>query len=372
MDEYRGKRCEAFRFDVATSIYLIRSYLALLVRLNLWFVVLSSIATTCLCYFYDWTFELPLPLLSAMVMFPLSFGVQYTMQRRERVLLDIASLKASAFALYSISKEWPPPHAKTTRQASLKLNDDGGEFHLETNEGEYCEIMKQLLSDLLHEISIYVSHRDSPTHSQIYNIYARFDQLFNFLEDIRTSSPWITSVISRAHQYVRFLVNDFEKIREVADYRTPSTFRAFGFVTLSLFPLFFAPVFAKIGVDNADISMALYACIITTIIMMTFNNIMLDLEDPFDEIGVDDLSLSVLTEPILLMYKPITNHRKDNLRVSQIFKWDTDRDTSMKDRIQRRAVSEAEARNLKNISIDTNSDPTLDNSKTDKKNPFTL
>jgi len=43
------------------------------------------------------------------------------------------------------------------------------------------------------------------------------------------------------------------------------------------------------------------------------------LEDPFDGIGVDDLNIYVLTEPILLMYKPLVKNirKSDQIRISQ-------------------------------------------------------
>jgi len=70
-----------------------------------------------------------------------------------------------------------------------------------------------------NEMTIYLDHRDTPENSQIYTIYAKFDQLSHFLEEIRSSDQWITSVISRAYQYVRNMMTDFERIRTITDYR---------------------------------------------------------------------------------------------------------------------------------------------------------
>jgi hypothetical protein len=114
------------------------------------------------------------------------------------------------------------------------------------------------------------------------------------------------------------MMNDFERIRSVTDYRTPSTFRGYCFIMLEVIPIVFSPAFAKIGYPH-DFLMALYSCITVSVILVTLNNIMEDLEDPFDGVGVDDLNTAVLTEPVLLMYKPLTVHSHDQLRVSKIF-----------------------------------------------------
>jgi len=304
-------------------------------RFNTILVTCLSVVGTVVCYYKNWTFDLPSNLIAAGIVFPISFSIQFSLNRRERVLLDIASLKASAIALYSLSKEWPPIGAKPTNIPDLFSTKNLADEYIEltgTNEGEYCERMKQLLSDLLYEMTLYLGHRDSPQNSQIYTIYAKFDQLLHFIEEIRTSDEWIKSVISRAYQYIRYMLNDFERIRTVSDYRTPSVYRGYSYIMLTALPILCAPSFAKIGYDFSDIYMSIYSALVISILLVTLNNIMDDLEDPFDGFGVDDLNISILTEPILLMYKPqIKNMTKsDQLRVSQIFQFRERKNTALK------------------------------------------
>jgi len=65
--------------------------------------------------------------------------------------------------------------------------------------------------------------------------------------------------------------------------------------------------------------MGIYSAIALSIILVTLNNVMEFLEDPFEQIGVDDFNISVITEPSLMMYKPLSKKGTgDQLRVSEI------------------------------------------------------
>eukprot|EP01123_Difflugia_compressa_P006445 TRINITY_DN18662_c0_g1_i2.p1 TRINITY_DN18662_c0_g1~~TRINITY_DN18662_c0_g1_i2.p1 ORF type:complete len:492 (-),score=59.90 TRINITY_DN18662_c0_g1_i2:89-1393(-) len=321
LDDYRGKPCYRFKYNSSSGLYLLRSFCTIVFRINTLLVVSLAIAATIICFKMNWIFDLPTTFLSAGIVFPISFGIQFSFNRRERVLLDIASLKSSAFALYALSKEWPPLNSKPRGKSPFEYPGSSEYIQLMgINEGEFCERMKQHLTDLLHEMTVYISHNDSADKSQIYAIYSKFDELSHFLEDIRISDDWIKSVVSRAYQYLRYMINDFERIRTVVDFRTPSVYRGFSLVMLTAFPILFAPSFAKIGHDENNITAAVYSSGIITLILVALNNIMNDLEDPFDGVGADDLNVSMITEPVLLMYKPLTKpgFTTRDLRMSKI------------------------------------------------------
>ena len=108
LDDYRGKSCARLRYDADSAAYLMRSFGALLFRLSTLVVLILAVGLTLVCHYFKIFTDLPLNLLSVGIIFPISFGVQYNFGRRERVLLDIASLKASASALFVMAREWPP------------------------------------------------------------------------------------------------------------------------------------------------------------------------------------------------------------------------------------------------------------------------
>lgn len=111
--------------------------------------------------------------------------------------------------------------------------------------------------------------------------YQSFDTLSRSHEALRCEDDWVKvrskrnrslsnfpllsfvqSVLSRAYQYERYMINDFERIRVLHDYRTgnlpkevcftlwklsfllASTLRAYAFVFLYVYPVLLAPLFA--------------------------------------------------------------------------------------------------------------------------------
>jgi len=235
---------------------------------------------------------MPLTLLTVGVIFPISFMIQYSVGRRERVLLDVASLKASVISLYVLAREWPP-------------KEDG-------KVSPMADRMKNLLVSLMEEMAKYISHHDKGQN--IYTIYEQFDEMFSLIEEIRVTDDWVKSVISRAYQYHRYMINDFERIRTVTDYRTPSSFRGYASVWLTLFPVFFGPYFANLS-ENYGLWAGIYSSILCSLMLVTLSNINDDLEDPFDGKGVDDLNMEMMKEPNLLFFRrlePEHHHKNHN------------------------------------------------------------
>jgi len=263
-------------YDAASLWYLITSLWTITMRLTTLFMVVTGVSLTYCCWYFNIQTDMPLTLLTVGIIFPLSFTISFEIGRRERILLDVASLKASSIALYYHSREWPP-----AAQAPI-----------------FSESIRQILEELLKEISLYLHHKKQNIHL----IYHKFDELNHVCEEIRRSDDWIKSVVSRLYQYVRFMINDFERLRTVTDFHTPSTFRAFTFIWITCFPIIFAPYSAKLS-ETQGISSAIYVEMVLTMMLAGLYNASVQLEDPFDGDGPDDLNMEMIREPTFLMFE---------------------------------------------------------------------
>jgi len=203
------------------------------------------------------------------------------------MLLDVASLKASIICLYALARELPP------KKDALNLS--------------FTQRMKVILENLMIHMTKYISHNDDG--STIYVIYEQFDALFHLIEEMRITDDWLKSVISRAYQYHRYMVNDFERIRAVTDFRTPSSFRGYSLIWLTLFPVLFGPYFANTA-NTYGLWAGIYSSVICSLMLVTLSNINDDLEDPFDGKGVDDLNMEMLQEPNLLFSRRLKETQK--------------------------------------------------------------
>lgn len=122
------------------------------------------------------------------------------------------------------------------------------------------------------------------------------------LEELRISDGWISSVISRAYQYVRMMMNDFERLRVIHDFRQPSSFIGFELVYLILFPILLAPHFAQIS-REAGLWAGIYSSIFSSVLVAGLYQVLHDTEDPFDGFGIDDLDVHMIEEAPLHMWK---------------------------------------------------------------------
>jgi hypothetical protein len=122
------------------------------------------------------------------------------------------------------------------------------------------------------------------------------------LEELRIADGWISSVISRAYQYVRMMMNDFERLRVVHDFRQPSSFIGYELVYLILFPLLLAPHFAQISRDSG-LWAGIYSSVFSSVLVIGLFQVIHDTDDPFDGFGIDDLDIHMIEEAPLHMWR---------------------------------------------------------------------
>ena len=103
------------------------------------------------------------------------------------------------------------------------------------------------------------------------------------------------SEISRANQYLKSIMLDFERMRNILVYRTPTALRAYSQVFLNAFPVLFAPYFANLSANHFT-ALGLLVATFYSLVLVSLDNIQELLEDPFDDEGVDDVDLDVADE----------------------------------------------------------------------------
>lgn len=235
-----------------------------------WLVTLLALVVVFLCRQLDFLVDLPTTLIGIAVVFPLVFSINSAYKRREDALRAFASLKAHGVALVLAHRDWP--------------ND----------EDTHAERAGEVLQRLLTAVS---QHFSSNGHDQIQSkqqVYALFSE-FSHSHEILRQAGVPANEISRANQYLRQLIIDFERMNNIASYRTPLALRAYSRLFLNLFPLLFGPYFATIAYPEHP-SAGYIVAVLYTIVLVSLDNIQDDLENPFDGLGADDLRLDVAEE----------------------------------------------------------------------------
>jgi hypothetical protein len=226
-----------------------------------------SVLSTWLCLRFGITADFPLTLIATAIVFPLVFSIGTAYKRREKALEEYGSIKAHGRALYLAGRDWLPE------------GGDGRTAHI-----------KEILGDLLHACRELFTHpiERMPDHEQ--RIYAAFSRLSLFVEGMR-SDGLVPNECSRCNQYVSRIMVSFENIKHIYQYRTPRSLRAFSDFFILILPILYGPYFAfEAGKDSFDLFYLMP--ILFTVTLVGLANIQDHLENPFDQIGDDDVAIN--------------------------------------------------------------------------------
>lgn len=229
-------------------------------------IILSlSILATYACFRLGWIAQMPEGLIAIAIIFPLGFCINAAFSRREKVLESYASLKGAAVMLYLSHRDWLDPVVPEVLQSA----------RLATHR-------------LLVATNAYMRHR-SPGDAEAIPVYAAFAELSGLSERIRESGAY-PSDAARVNRGLMQMMIDFEKMRNVRNYRTPASLRAYSQLFLNLLPIIFAPHFAYLA-DRHGAGVALIIASLYSTLLVSLDNIQEALEDPFDLHGEDDILL---------------------------------------------------------------------------------
>jgi hypothetical protein len=232
-------------------------------NIRTWIVMMLSMIAVYLCLRYQITINLPTGLIGIAIVFPIVFSINAAYRRRENALSSFASIKAHAIALVFAHRDWPPQ-----KQAEL-----------ERPIGELVNKMFSCMKGYL----IHPQH-DNDKFRDVYDV---FSEISSVNENLRQTDVPATEV-SRANQYLKNMMVDFEKMRNILVYRTPHSLRSYSSVFLTTFPIFFAPYFAFLSEEYVSFSGYMVAGLYS-LILVSLENIQELLENPYDGIGEDDI-----------------------------------------------------------------------------------
>lgn len=245
-----------------------RSFSNLLKIVNLKSVVISALAvlSTWLCLVFHIKADFPLTLIATAIVFPLVFSISTAYTRREKALEEYANLKSHGRSFYLAARDW------------LSSADQ----QLETG-------IAETLGELLGACRDFVMSPLNGDVRQEARVYDAFSKLSLFVKDMRARDLSATEC-SRLNQYITRMLTAFENMRHIYEYRTPRTLRAFSDLFILLLPILYGPYFAfeaaAFRLDLFFIMPVLFA-----LILVGLANIQDELENPFDQIGPDDLAI---------------------------------------------------------------------------------
>lgn len=257
----------------------IKDFLAI-VDLHTLIVCILAVGSTYACQAFGLLAEIPTGLIGLAVVFPIVFSINAAYRRREEALRYFGGLKAHLVALYYAHRDWVPGDS-APESAHLM---------------GFREIIVHLLQAIRDDVGQHGRSEDS--FRKVYDCFSRLSGSIEGLRGLQVTG----SEISRANQFVSKMIIEFERMRNIAIYRTPVTLRAYSRVFLNLFPVAFGPYFATLNTESLPL-VGYFVALLYAAVLVSLDNIQEHLEDPFDELGSDDIRLDVIERYRLVIGK---------------------------------------------------------------------
>lgn len=212
--------------------------------------------------------DFPMTIISTAVIFPIVFTIGNAYKRREKVLDDYGNIKAHGRALYFAARDWlDNPNDPRMRQ------------------------IEGAMLNLLHACRTLFTRPPHEMEQHERAVYAAFSELSGFVKDLR-GEGLNSGECARANQFVTKMITSFERIKHTYQYRTPRSLRAFSDFFMVVLPVVYGPYFAYLAVEYKIASITYVMPVLFAVILSGLDNIQTHLEDPFDQIGEDDVTFN--------------------------------------------------------------------------------
>lgn len=245
---------------IAKSIYSIINYKTLI-------ITALSILSTYLCIRYGFTAKFPDMLVGVAIVFPVVFSIGSAYTRRETALQRLADFKGHSVALYYAARDWS--------------NDKNHDLQIQ---------MKQLIHEMMKLMKdMFRTAHDSNWHANEVKMYQHFSRLSQLTMEFRKYGVQ-SGEISRVSQYVSKIIIAFDNMKIIHNYRTPITLRMYSKVFIYIFPIIYGPYFASMVKDFSP-SLEYVMPVLYSFILVSLDNIQDHLENPFDDVGEDDINI---------------------------------------------------------------------------------
>lgn len=238
---------------------------------NLQTLIISSLAviSTALCIHYKFEAEFPLTLVATSIIFPIVFSIGGAYKRREAALKEYAAIKGYLRAIYFVARDW-----------------------LDTPKPENVTKMNTIISDFFNNFRIMFTQPKSELIENEKKVYDNFSDISLYIKHELRNEGLSSGECSRTNQYLQKMMISFESIKHIYQYRTPRTLRAFSSLFIKILPIIYGPYFA-FKAEEMSWGLEFVIPILLTMILVSLENIQEHMENPFDQVGEDDISFNV-------------------------------------------------------------------------------
>jgi len=245
----------------------VKSFFAI-INLKTLIITTLAVTSTYLCRRYNIMADFPTTVIATAVIFPIVFSIGGAYKRRENALAKYSSIKAHGRAMFFATRDW-----------------------LEEPDLEAQQKIKGLLGELLVACRTMFSKPVCDMHPAEKEVYSCFSKLSEFIRDDLRTKGLPSGEASRCNQFLSKMIIAFEDVKHIYQYRTPRALSAFSDFFVTVLPIIYGPYFAEMATDyNSYLTYVMP--VLFTMILVSLDNIQSHLENPFDQIGEDDININ--------------------------------------------------------------------------------
>lgn len=242
--------------------------IGLIINLKTFLIAAMSVAATALCLHFGIKGDFPFTIIATAVIFPIVFSIGGAYSRRENALDEYGTMKAHGRAMYFAARDW------------VEVSDDVSRVKL-----------KGLLNNLFSETRNLFTAPQSEMRKNEEGVYRAFSALSRFIKTDLREKGLASGECSRCNQYLSKMMVGFENVKHIYQYRTPQTLRAFSDTFIFVLPFVYGPYFAHLAAESST-GIEYVMPIMFSVVLVALDNIQAHLENPFDQVGEDDIYIN--------------------------------------------------------------------------------
>lgn len=224
-----------------------------------------SLVVSHLTFLYSFQYNYDLSLISIAIIFPLVFTIRSAFRRREKALEYLSRFKAGLITVDHCFQE------------NKKLED----------------VKKQEIQYTIKNITLYmVDYLGTKTCTKE-KLIEEIGKIFLF---IKANSETIgNGAALKIFRFMKDVYDSAENIMAVNQHRTPIAIRAYCLIFIYIYPIIYTPaLYNKLhdGISLNESWMVYALSSMSTFILISLYNVQDQMENPFDQHGLDDIRLN--------------------------------------------------------------------------------
>ena len=223
-------------------------------------LLLFCVLITALCLALDFSYDLNVTLFSIAVVFPLVFTIREAFKRRDAALEHLSQFSSALQAVHYAFEQ--------VRKLSPADKD-----HVAT--------------ELHHIAELFLDVLPSPSSDNAAAV-RRVNGLIGFIQERRQELS--NSTIMKIIRFLQDVHESMDNTLNIKRHGTPVSLRAYCLIFVFLFPAVFTPTIVYHLADKPT-WIIYFMSLLHGFVLISLYNVQVDMENPFDQIGLDDIQL---------------------------------------------------------------------------------